>query len=116
VGFDALPTVFCLDQAVAAGVPKDRVYALRDTGELDQVVRGVYTWPGSVDPALAPLAAATLRQPRATLCLTSALVFACWVAMGSPVEVEGQNLDLHDTERRFSVEVDRLVVMVCRGR
>jgi predicted transcriptional regulator of viral defense system len=66
--------VFRLDQAVAAGVPKDRVYALRDTGELDQVGRGVYMWPGSIDPALAPLAAAALRQPRATLCLTSALV------------------------------------------
>jgi predicted transcriptional regulator of viral defense system len=74
VGLDALPAVFRLDQAVAAGVPKDRVYALRDTGELDQVGRGVYAWRGSVDPALVLLAAATLRQPRATLCLTSALV------------------------------------------
>ncbi len=74
MGLDALPAVFRLDQAVAAGVSKDRVYALRDTGELDQLGRGVYAWPGSVDPALAPLAAAALRQPRATLCLTSALV------------------------------------------
>lgn len=35
----------------------------------------VYVQTGLVDPTVAPLAAATLRQPFATLCLTRALVY-----------------------------------------
>ncbi|WP_206744669.1 type IV toxin-antitoxin system AbiEi family antitoxin domain-containing protein, partial [Parafrankia soli] len=66
MGLDGLPAVFRLDQAVAVGVPKDRVYHLRDTGALDQIGRGVYARPGALDPTLTPLAAAALRQPRAT--------------------------------------------------
>lgn len=71
---DALPSVFRLDQAISGGVPKDHIYELRDAGKLEQLGRGVYAQTGVVDPALAPLAAAALRQPKATLCLTSALV------------------------------------------
>jgi predicted transcriptional regulator of viral defense system len=47
---------------------------LRDAGVIEAVGIGVYVQTGLVDPALAPIAAATLRQPLATMCLTSALV------------------------------------------
>jgi hypothetical protein len=65
--------VFRIDQALAAGVSTTTLGRLRAAGEVDQVGRGVYVKPGAVDPALAPLAGAAARQPRATLCLASAL-------------------------------------------
>lgn len=71
---DKLPPVFRLDQAASAGVSKDRIYRLRDAGVIEPAGRGVYIQTGLVDPVLAPLVAATLRQPMATLCLTSALI------------------------------------------
>lgn len=72
---DALPAVFRLDQAIEAGLSKDHVYKLRDSGVIETAGRGIYLRAGLVDPTLAPLAAAALRQPLATLCLTSALVY-----------------------------------------
>lgn len=69
-----LPAVFRLDQALDVGVAKDRVYALRDTGVIEAAGRGVYVQTGLVDPSQSSLAAAALRQPLATLCLSSALV------------------------------------------
>jgi predicted transcriptional regulator of viral defense system len=72
---DVLPAAFRLDQAVDAGVSKSRVYRLLKLGWIELAGRGVYVQAGAVDPALAPLVAARLRQPQATLCLTSALVY-----------------------------------------
>ncbi|MCL2829336.1 MAG: hypothetical protein FWD77_01190 [Betaproteobacteria bacterium] len=46
-----------------------------ETGELERIGRGVFVRPGVIDPAFAALVAASLLQPRATLCLTSALVY-----------------------------------------
>lgn len=73
MGFEALPAVFRLDQAVAAGLPRMTLSRLHAAGVIGRVGRGVYAKPGMVDPALAPLAGAATRQPRATLCLASAL-------------------------------------------
>ncbi|MGH3429906.1 MAG: type IV toxin-antitoxin system AbiEi family antitoxin domain-containing protein, partial [Terriglobales bacterium] len=71
---EALPAAFRLDQALQAGLSKEQVYKLRDTGVLEAAGRGVYIQTGLIDPSLAPLVAASLRQSLATLCLTSALV------------------------------------------
>lgn len=73
-GADVLPPVFRLEQALEAGLSKRHVYRLRDSGAIETLGRGIYVQVGLVDPSLAPLIAASLRQPLATLCLTSALV------------------------------------------
>jgi predicted transcriptional regulator of viral defense system len=74
MNLDKLAPVFRLDEAVAAGFSKERIYRLRDAGEIETVGRGTFLVPGSIDPAVVPLAVATVRQPLATMCLTSALV------------------------------------------
>lgn len=66
--------VFTLDDARASGLRKDQVYRMLADGEIERVGRGVYLRPDVVDPAWAPLAAATAVRATATLCLTSALV------------------------------------------
>ncbi|NED98366.1 hypothetical protein G1H11_23995 [Phytoactinopolyspora alkaliphila] len=65
---------FTLSHARAAGLRKDQVYRMIETGELERVGRGVYVRPNMIDPAFTSLAAATAVQPEATMCLTSALV------------------------------------------
>lgn len=70
----ALPITFTLKDALLAGVQKHRVYTLLEQGEIERVGRGVYMRPGVIDPAFTSLAAATVAQESATLCLTSALV------------------------------------------
>lgn len=55
-------------------VSKNQVYRMLETGELERIGRGVFIRPGAIDPAHVALAAASLLQSRATLCLTSALV------------------------------------------
>ncbi len=74
VSVETLPAAFRLDQALKAGLSKDQVYKLRNAGVIEVAGRGVYIQTGLVDPSLSALAAASLRQPLATLCLTSALV------------------------------------------
>lgn len=64
---------FTLKGAREAGLSKDQVYALLDRGEIERVGRGVYVRPGLVSPVFISLAAATLLNENATLCLTSAL-------------------------------------------
>lgn len=70
----ALPATFTLRDALLAGVQKHHVYTLLEQGELERVGRGVYMRPGAIDPAFAALAAASVAQESATLCLTSALI------------------------------------------
>lgn len=70
----ALAPAFTLDDARAAGLRKDQVYGLLHTGQIERLGHAVYVRTGSIDPALAPLAAATALRPAATLCLTSALL------------------------------------------
>lgn len=66
--------VLTLDDARAAGLRKDQVYRMVESGQLERVARGVFIRPDRIDPALVPLAAATALRPQATMCLTSALV------------------------------------------
>jgi predicted transcriptional regulator of viral defense system len=66
--------LFTLDEARRMGLRKDQVYRLLAEGKVERVGRGIFMEPGSIDPSLITLAAATVAQPEATLCLTSALV------------------------------------------
>lgn len=69
-----LAPAFTLEDARAAGLRKDQVYALLEQGEIERVGRGVYVRPDVIAPAFLSLAAATTVRGDATLCLTSALV------------------------------------------
>ncbi|BCJ36352.1 transcriptional regulator [Actinocatenispora thailandica] len=69
-----LTPAFTLDDARAAGLRKDQVYALLTAGRIARLGRSVYVRTGTIDPTLAPLAAATALRNTATLCLTSALI------------------------------------------
>ena len=69
---DELPSTFTRSQALKSGLSKRELYRLRDSGELEQIGRGLYRRHN------APLADFDLleagqRLPQATLCLTSAL-------------------------------------------
>lgn len=74
LSFKALPPTFTYRQARDAGWSKRALYQLRDAGEIEAVGRGVFRRRDAEvggDPDLLEVAA---RAPRATLCLTSALV------------------------------------------
>jgi predicted transcriptional regulator of viral defense system len=64
-----------MEGARAAGLSKDQVYRMVQVGEIERVGRGVYVRAHMIDPTVAALAAATVVQPAATMCLTSALVY-----------------------------------------
>src|ERR1700742_2145038 len=60
-------------KAIRLGIHPRTLYALRDTGEIEQVGRGLYrlsTAPPLSSPDLVPIAS---RIPRAVVCLISAL-------------------------------------------
>ena len=60
-------------KAIRLGIHPRTLYALRDTGEIEQVGRGLYrlsTAPPLSSPDLVPIA---VRIPRAVVCLISAL-------------------------------------------
>jgi predicted transcriptional regulator of viral defense system len=62
-------------EALAAGVHPRVLYEMRDTGELEQLARGVYrlaSLPPLSDPDLATVAK---RVPQGVICLISALTF-----------------------------------------
>jgi len=67
--------IFTLNEAKASGFRKDQVYKLLEQGEIQRVGRGVFMMPDQVEPNLVALAAASAAQPKATLCLTSALAY-----------------------------------------
>lgn len=68
-----LPETFTYTQARRAGLSHRSLYGLRDAGAVEVLGRGVYRRSGAeaVEPTLAEVA---VREPRATVCLTSALV------------------------------------------
>lgn len=69
-----LAPAFTLADARASGLRKDQVYEMLSAGTVERVGRGVYLRPAAIDPALAPLVAATAVRSEATMCLTSSLV------------------------------------------
>ena len=70
---DRLPGTFSYSEALAAGMNHHRLYSLRDTGELEQIGRGMFR-KADADLADLDLIEAARRAPQATICLLSALV------------------------------------------
>ena len=68
-----LPATFTFAQARACGLSKHALYRLRDSGRIEVLGRGLYR---RADAELADLGliAVAMRAPRATLCLSTALV------------------------------------------
>jgi predicted transcriptional regulator of viral defense system len=71
-GLDDLPATFSYQQAMAAGLTHHRLYGLRDSGELEQVGRGLYR-KAAAELVDLDLLEAAQRAPVATICLLSAL-------------------------------------------
>lgn len=69
---DHLPATFTYQQAIDAGLTHHRLYGLRDSGELEQVGRGLYR-KAAAEFADLDLLEAAQRAPHATICLLSAL-------------------------------------------
>jgi len=66
-----LPDIFTRAEASALGISDRRLAEMRQSGAVSQLARGIYLRDGvDVDHDLAEI---TLRAPRATLCLTTAL-------------------------------------------
>jgi predicted transcriptional regulator of viral defense system len=64
-----------MHEALASGISRTQLYALRDHGEIEQVSRGIYrlaTLPALGNPDLVTVG---LRYPKAVICLVSALSF-----------------------------------------
>lgn len=68
-----LPATFTYAEARAAGLSKRELYRLRDEGRLQPIARGVFR-RADAKPGDEGLLAIAARAPRATLCLTTALV------------------------------------------
>jgi predicted transcriptional regulator of viral defense system len=66
-----LPNAFTHADAIAHGISDRRLAQLHKDGVIDRLARGIYLKPDvDIDPDLAEI---TVRAPRATLCLTTAL-------------------------------------------
>jgi len=72
---EQLAPAFTIADAEKRGVSKDQLYRLLSEGVIERSARGIYIRPETIDPTLAPLAAATAGRLSSTLCLTSALTF-----------------------------------------
>ncbi len=62
-------------QALKAGVHPRTLYALRDTGALEQLSRGLYRFAGAPPLANPDLVTVARRVPQGVVCLISALAF-----------------------------------------
>lgn len=68
-----LPATFSYREALGHGVPKGRLYRLRDAGLIQNIGRGLFTRAGEIPEADPDLIEVARRAPLATLCLTTAL-------------------------------------------
>lgn len=72
-GVRGLPATFSYREAMAAGLTRRRLYALRDDGLIEPIARGLYRRVNAEDAVDLGLIQIARRAPRATLCLTTAL-------------------------------------------
>lgn len=72
---ERLPSSFTTAQAEQCGVARWRLYELRDAGKVVALSRGVWRRADAGPIAHESLLAVSLRAPRGTICLVSALVF-----------------------------------------
>lgn len=70
-----LPVSFTTSQAAEHGVPRWRLYELRDDGQVVPLSRGVWRLADAPPTAHESLLAVSLRAPHGTVCLLSALNF-----------------------------------------
>lgn len=70
-----LPASFTTSQAAEHGVPRWRLYELREQGTIVPLSRGVWRLAEAPPTAHESLLAASLRAPHATVCLVSSLSF-----------------------------------------
>jgi predicted transcriptional regulator of viral defense system len=70
---DDLPATFTYAEAIAAGLTKHRLYALRDAGLIESIARGLYRRTTTTEAVDLDLIEIARRAPQATLSLTSAL-------------------------------------------
>lgn len=73
--FEAAGGVLRTSEALAAGIEERTLYAMRDTGLIEPLSRGVYHLSAMPLPAYPDIAAVFRRAPRAVLCLVSALAY-----------------------------------------
>jgi predicted transcriptional regulator of viral defense system len=71
---ELLPALFTYREAIDAGISKRYLYAMRDTGRIETVARGIFVRSDNGELIDLDLAEIAIRAPRATLCLSSALV------------------------------------------
>jgi predicted transcriptional regulator of viral defense system len=67
--------VLRMSEALAAGLNRRSLYALRDTGKITQLSRGVYRLASLPDLEAPDLVTVASRVPRGVVCLTSALAY-----------------------------------------
>jgi hypothetical protein len=65
---NALPALFTYRDAIEAGVSKQRLYAMRDTGRIQSVARGIYVRADNVELIDLDLAEIAIRQRRSAAC------------------------------------------------
>ncbi|MFC3494429.1 type IV toxin-antitoxin system AbiEi family antitoxin domain-containing protein [Glycomyces rhizosphaerae] len=68
-----LPLIFQRSDLARLGLTPHRLYAMAKAGELEQFAPGVYVRAGAMDDTAATWASIAIRNPSATICLTSAL-------------------------------------------
>ncbi len=64
-----------MSEALRAGIARRTLYAMRDSGQLEQVSRGLYRLTELSDLAYPDLVAVSRRIPNGVICLISALAF-----------------------------------------
>ena len=72
-GLNRLPSTFGYRDAIAAGITKHQLYALRAAGLIEPIARGIYRKADAEPTVDIDLLEIANRVPRATLCLTTAL-------------------------------------------
>lgn len=71
---EMLPPTFTYREALDAGLTKHQLYLLRDSGQVGPIARGLYRRTDAADLVDLDILEIARRAPRATLCLTTALV------------------------------------------
>jgi predicted transcriptional regulator of viral defense system len=73
MGDAATPLIIRRSGLASLGMTPHRLYAMAKNGDLEQLAPGVYVRTGAMDDTAATWASISLRNPAATICLTSAL-------------------------------------------
>jgi predicted transcriptional regulator of viral defense system len=64
-----------MSEALRLGLSRKTLYAMRDSGDLEQLSRGVYRLKGMPELGNPDLVTVAMRAPRGVFCLISALVY-----------------------------------------